>query len=160
MSYLLLTPYDNLFFRDGKPFDAGTSQWISSMNMPFPSTIYGAIFTHLMRQNLELKNEIMQFKKGFTNKVKDEDKLENELIKKLESYLKIRNIYLYNKAQNTIYIPAPLDMFINEKERVDYGKFINEEHFCMTNSTNNVKLNYLMKNRLHLYILFSQRGSF
>ncbi|SHK23416.1 type III-B CRISPR module-associated protein Cmr3 [Paramaledivibacter caminithermalis] len=143
MGYLLLKPYDSLFFRDGKPFEKGTSRWLSGMNIPYPSTIYGAIFSHIIRQNPKVSDEVDKMRQEFEKlKGKKQDKLAEALESKLMGYLKIKNIYLYDKNRNAAYIPAPLDIFINEEGRIKYGEFIKEKYRC----NNEIELEYLMKN--------------
>jgi len=38
-----ITPFDTLFFRDGKPFSRGEESWADGMFPPSPSVIYGAL---------------------------------------------------------------------------------------------------------------------
>lgn len=87
MAYMMIKPTDTLFFRSGKPFDAGADSWSDSSFLPNPSVIWGAMFSVL-------------FKEGKVG-VKDKEKLE------------IKNIYLCfekNKVLNFL-VPTPLDAF-------------------------------------------------
>ncbi|MEI6043218.1 MAG: type III-B CRISPR module-associated Cmr3 family protein, partial [Chloroflexota bacterium] len=46
---LFFEPSDFLFFRDGKPFSGGEVSFGSSMELPLPSVVYGAIRTRLLQ---------------------------------------------------------------------------------------------------------------
>ncbi|SHH53840.1 type III-B CRISPR module-associated Cmr3 family protein [Tepidibacter thalassicus] len=148
MGYLLLKPYDSLFFRDGKPFEKGISRWLSGMNTPYPSTIYGAIFSHIIRRNPKISNEIDEIRQKIEklrqNKyvIEELNRLSKDVELKLMGYLRIKNIYLYDKRRNDVYIPAPLDIFVDEEGEIKYGEFIKEKYCC----NNEVELEYLMKN--------------
>lgn len=102
-----IKPNDTIFFRDGKPFTQGESKWHSSMLMPNPSVLYGTIFSEILRQTPKLAKN-----KKFHTELADN--------------LKIKAIYLYNDKEDEIYLPAPLDLFENEKGDIRYGKFIKE----------------------------------
>lgn len=50
--WLLLQALDTQFYRDGRPFDAGTmSLWASSVFPPYPHTIYGGFRTAILARN-------------------------------------------------------------------------------------------------------------
>ncbi|MFZ2969463.1 MAG: type III-B CRISPR module-associated protein Cmr3 [Sulfuricurvum sp.] len=97
MSYMKIKPTDTLFFRGGKPFNAGLDSWSDSSFLPHPSVIWGAMFSVL-------------FKEGKVT-VADKETLE------------IKNIYLYNEKQTTILIPAPLDIFVDKEDRNYIAKY-------------------------------------
>ena len=90
--FIKIKPYDTLFFRTAKPFDAGKDSWSDSNFLPNPSVIWGAMFGVLYNEG----------------KVNTNDK----------EKLKIKNIYLYNEKQTTILIPAPLDIYVDEDENI------------------------------------------
>ena len=43
-----ISPWDTLLFRDGIPMEKGSSNYIESRAMPFPSVLYGALCSGLM----------------------------------------------------------------------------------------------------------------
>ena len=99
--FIKIEPLDTLFFRTAKPFDAGKDSWSDSNFLPNPSVIWGAMFSVLYNEY------------GLT-KTEDEEKLE------------IKNIYLY-KIENKVmrlYLPAPLDIFIDDNGKNHIGKII------------------------------------
>ena len=99
MAYMKIKPTDTLFFRDGKPFNAGSDSWSESSFLPNPSVIWGAMFGVLFRE------------KKVTTKHEDRKKLQ------------IKNIYLYNEEQTTILISAPLDIFVDSDNRKYIAKY-------------------------------------
>ncbi|MGX8796165.1 type III-B CRISPR module-associated Cmr3 family protein [Fusibacter sp. JL298sf-3] len=102
MQYLKITPYDTLFFRDGKPFTKNMSNRISSMFVPNPSTFHGAIFTALLAQNDTFREVFMNLgqakKKEVHNRV-----------------LEIGTVYLYEEKHDAIYMESPKDLFWNSR---------------------------------------------
>lgn len=107
MNLLKIKPYDNTFFRGGNNFNFEMSNLIQSRNIAYPSTFFGAIFTAILSQNDNFRNEF--FKKKYNN---DHLKI-----------LKINQIYLYNEKQNLVYISAPKDIFIGNGI-IKYGTFV------------------------------------
>lgn len=105
--YIRIKPGDTLFFRDGFSFKIGLNNYLQSLDIPYPSVFYGAIFSAILRQ-------------GKCTDIKEEIKN-----KKIESNLgeifKIDDIYLYDEIENEIFIHSPLDIFYN-----DYMKKIGE----------------------------------
>jgi CRISPR-associated protein Cmr3 len=86
MAYMKIKPTDTLFFRGGKPFNAGADSWSDSSFLPNPSVVWGAMFSVLFREG----------------KVEAKDK----------KLLTIKNIYLCfekNKVLNFL-VPTPLDV--------------------------------------------------
>jgi len=105
MAFMKIKPTDSLFFRGGKPFNAGADSWSDSSFLPHPSVIWGAMFSVLYKEDKIVKTKD---KNGKTI-------VSNEERKKLQ----IKNIYLYqkeNKVMNVL-VQTPLDVFIDE-----YGK--------------------------------------
>lgn len=95
MAFMTIKPKDTLFFRGGKPFTAGEDSWTDSSFLPNPSVIWGAMFSVLFSKREDCrKNPSKEAKR-----------------------LRIDNIYLYNEKEQTVLIPAPLDIFTD-----DYGK--------------------------------------
>jgi len=105
MAYMKIKPTDTLFFRGGKPFNAGADSWSDSSFLPHPSVIWGAMFSVLYKEN---KIKKTKDKDGKTI-VSDEERKK----------LKIKNVYLYQKENNVMnfLVPTPLDVYIDE-----YGK--------------------------------------
>ncbi|MGE4518025.1 MAG: type III-B CRISPR module-associated protein Cmr3 [Desulfobacteraceae bacterium] len=101
MAFMTIKPKDTLFFRGGKPFTAGENSWTDSSFLPNPSVIWGAMFSVLF----------------------SEKKICRKNPSKEAERLKIENIYLYNEKNQTVLIPAPLDIFTD-----DYGKFYLPEY--------------------------------
>jgi len=101
MAFMKIQPTDSLFFRDGKPFNAGSESWSDSSLLPNPSTIWGAMFA------------VLYDSKKLSSNIEDRKKLQ------------IKNIYLYNEKQTTILVPAPLDIFIDSDE----NKYISDYEY-------------------------------
>lgn len=103
MKYLHVQPHDPLFFRDGTPFGMGEDLWVHSSVMPAPSVFWGAMFTTFYA----------------TGKVSLEDKHK----------LTIKSVYLYNHSTKQVYIPAPLDIFVDDKKSTYSQRFIQADSF-------------------------------
>lgn len=132
MSYMKIKPTDTLFFRGGKPFNAGVDSWSDSSFLPHPSVIWGAMFSVLFRQSQEIQDKVSD--KADTTDFTD--------------YLEIKHIYLYNEKDGRVLLPAPLDLFIDDDKKVvreSYiGDIITSEslkdlEFIAPNSDKNVK---------------------
>lgn len=106
MPLIEIKPYDNTFFRDGKPFSIGMSNHLESMNTPYTSTIWGAIFTAILVENQEFRNKFFN-KKDYNHK----------------KLLNIKNIFLFNSIKKQLFIKAPLDLFADEDLNIKMGKF-------------------------------------
>lgn len=106
MSLVCLKPCDNTFFGDGKQFNFGMSNVITSKYTPYPSVFFGAIFTALLTKNNEFR------KKFFELGNYDHEKI-----------LQINQVYLYNEKNKSKYLPAPKDLFINSFGEILIGKF-------------------------------------
>lgn len=107
--FMKIKATDPLFFRTGKPFNMGEDSWTDSSLLPNPSVIWGAIFSSMMAQNKELRERVLN-KKDINP----------------EDYLSIKTIYLYNEETNTVLLPAPLDLFIDEKGDVVCERYIDK----------------------------------
>ena len=110
--WLQIKPMDTLLFRDATIFDKGMSNIIESRRMPYPSVLYGAICTALMeRGNLkELRNILI-----------DKEPSKKELENKLQQSLKLKEVYMVKK--NELYIPAPMDLFVDKLGKPYKGDF-------------------------------------
>lgn len=111
MKYLHVQPHDPLFFRDGMPFGMGEDLWIHSSVIPAPSVFWGAMFTTLYA----------------TGKVSLNDK----------DKLSIKAVYLYNHNTKQVYIPAPLDIFVDDKKKTYSQSFIQADSFIHNSSLPN-----------------------
>jgi CRISPR-associated protein Cmr3 len=101
-----IKPLDTLFFRDGRPFTMGSETWAEPIFPPYPSTVYGAIWTWLIFERGGLK----EFEDGKYNDelgriIKDE-KTNLKEVKKGNLTIKGPFICL----DNNIYFPVPFDL--------------------------------------------------
>lgn len=121
-SYLFIQPLDTLFFRSGKPFGKGEEAFVdSSMIIPYPSVIWGALFTSLCINSGD--ERLQKFS------IKDED------LQKLQ----VHHVYLHNPVLSKTLIPAPLDLFVDDKREFFFiEKYIN-------NPLSNVPFSTLVK---------------
>jgi len=95
---LWIRPLDPMFFRDGRPFDAGSYTWAESLAMPYPSVLWGAIFSMMGARKL------VNFK-------------ENEWDR-----LRITDYFLYDAKFERELVPAPLDLFSPKAGKGDHFK--------------------------------------
>ena len=102
MKLMKIKPNDILFFRDGKPFDAGENMWMGTSFMPNPSVFYGAIFSAILAQNSEHRNEILNLE--------------------LEQVLELGKVYIYDEENKDLYMSVPLDLFKNDRGFVKMGR--------------------------------------
>jgi len=133
MAYMTIKPTDTLFFRGGKPFAAGVDSWSDSSFLPNPSVIWGAMFSVLYLNSLDIQSKVLD----------KEDKTD------FTDYLEIGAIYLYNEKDGRVLLPAPLDLFIEEdSNRVAQERYISDIitsdefknlEFITPNSTKNAK---------------------
>ncbi|BDR81185.1 hypothetical protein N072000002_13650 [Clostridium tetani] len=119
-----IKPCDNTFFGDGNQFDFDISRIMKSKNTPYPSVFFGAIFTAILTYNDD-------FRKSFFENLKYDH----------EDILEIGQVYLFNEKDNEIYIKAPMDLFMDFKGDIDFGKFKKED-----NRLNSLSYNYILIN--------------
>lgn len=105
MELINIKPCDNVFFGDGAKFKFGTNSFISSKSSPYPSVFFGAIFTAILSENNFLRTSF------FEHANYDHEKI-----------LEINQVYLFNKKDGNVYIPAPKDLFVNSKGEIFFGK--------------------------------------
>lgn len=117
---LKITPMSELFFRDGITMKQGTSNWLISKAIPNLSVFYGALISLQLRKG-ELGDILELIKKSVQEKNKKE--IQDIIDIKLREKVKIHGIYLV--ADRELYMPAPLDLFYNEKEKVKKGEYKN-----------------------------------
>lgn len=105
--FLKIKPCDTTFFRDGKPFDLFSNNFIYSKTVPYSSVFFGALFTSLLAKHDTFRKEFFQ------RNLNDHKEI-----------LKIENIFIMND-NNDIYIKAPLDLFVdnNKKDKTYIGEF-------------------------------------
>jgi len=104
MSFMKIKPIDSLFFGSRKPFNAGSDSWTDNSSLPNPSTIWGAMFSILFKED-KINKSTENGRTKVSNKEREK--------------LKIKNIYLYNEKNRVlnILIPTPLDIYIDEYGR-------------------------------------------
>lgn len=110
--YLEVTAKDTLLFRDTMSMDMGTTNFIESMAMPYPSVIYGMLTTALMREGF------LEELKSFLNR-KPDSLLKRE--KFLAEHLHVNSLYLSYDGE--LFIPAPLDLFVDGDGKVYMGEY-------------------------------------
>ena len=96
--FISIKPLDTLFFRGAKPFNMSDDSWSDSYFLPFPSVIWGALYAHLYVNYEEAKEE-----ENFKN-------------------LKIKNIYLYNFKDKSIFLTMPNDVF-SDGQKLYIGEY-------------------------------------
>lgn len=109
MNLLKIKPCDNTFFRDGKIFKMGYNNMITSKNTPYSSVFFGAVFSAFLAKNPKVRGKFLA--QNFNN---GDDR---------HKILNIGQVYLYSESDNAAYIPAPKDLFLNEKRKVFFGEF-------------------------------------
>lgn len=115
-----ITPVGEMFFRDTMNMTMGESNWIISNRIPSLSVFYGALTSMQLREGkfvdvLELIKE--------ANKEKNKDirnKKQQEIDQLLKSKIKIHGIYLADETN--LYMPTPLDLFLDEDYRIKLGE--------------------------------------
>lgn len=128
MPLLKIKPLDNTFFRKGDPFNKDINNHLESMDTPYKSTIFGAIFTALLTENDGFRQEFFDDKnKSYYREIKE--------------ILVIKNIFLYNGFN--LYIKAPLDLFIDEEKQVFNVK---QGEFRKYDFISNLPFKYLLEN--------------
>jgi len=134
---LFIKPNDVLFFRDGRPFDAGSDNTARMVFPPSPTTFYGALRTAIMSQKnvdfAELKNS------------KNLDSTLSEIaINANERTLSISDFGLVRKKGNNFerLFPVPFDI-VKEKDK--------EKFFILSPMQNDkVKMNFPNNNLIPL----------
>jgi len=101
-----IKPLDTLFFRDGKPFTMGSETWAEPIFPPYPSTVYGAIWTWLIFERGGLKEfEDGKYKDELGRIIKNEKSNFKEIKK---GSLTIKGPFIC--LDNNIYFPLPFDL--------------------------------------------------
>lgn len=115
---LKITPMSELFFRDGITMEQGTSNWLISKVIPNLSVFYGALISLQLRKG-EFGDILELVKKS--SQAENKKEIQDKIDIKLRERIKIHGIYLV--ADRELYMPAPLDLFYNEKETVKKGEY-------------------------------------
>lgn len=66
---VMIQPTDLLFFRNAKPFKSGEGAYGESLDLPFPSTIYGAIRSHLLFEHCKDYDRFLSADEGDLSEV-------------------------------------------------------------------------------------------
>jgi len=111
--FIFLKPADTLFFRDGKPFDAGTDSFAGGIFPPYPSTLYGVLRSAIM---MNAKVDFEKFIKvdNYNHNIEEvgtKDKL---------GTLSIAGPWLAGALKNSLYVdyfPSPLNLVLDENNR-------------------------------------------
>jgi len=112
-----IKPLDTLFFRDGRPFSMGAETWANSIFPPYPSTVYGAIWTWLIFEKGSLKEfEDGKYKIELGRIIKNEKSNFKEIIK---GRLKIKGPFIC--LDNNTYFPVPFDL-LEKKDAAEKEK--------------------------------------
>ena len=102
-----LEPIDTLFFRDSRPFEAGTDAFAESTQMPSPLAVYGAIGSYLLRRKGADIN-------AFLDGGNDSELGQYDSTLK-DTPLKITGIFL--SWDGITYLPAPANLIcVNDSE--------------------------------------------
>lgn len=109
--YAKITPEGVVLFRDETSMEKGETNWIVSKYMPYPSVFWGTICTALLREG----------KLGDIKKLIDEKKPDQHSI--MEKNLKLEFVGIYDEKEREAYIPAPLDLYVSNKNIVFCGKY-------------------------------------
>lgn len=104
-----IIPYDSLFFRDGKPFNKNSddNNYHDGLYTPYPSTMYGAIFSMLLRtlDRNKLHKEFEFIKRRMDDR---------EINKILSNCFRLKRIYIYDDKRSSIYVKSPSDISFND----------------------------------------------
>ncbi len=103
----MIIPMDVLFFRDMTRFEKKRSNEVPTMITPYPSTLYGSLFSCFLREGL--------FETAL-------DSIRNKKTPPMYRYLQIEKSGLF--SHGTFWIPAPIDLFYNSKaiKKAEYKK--------------------------------------
>lgn len=175
MKLMTIKPKDNIFVGSGKRFAKGENNWVQSKAIPSPSVFHGAIASLMLSLDKNRKNEYLELINKY-RKERNKKNADKSKVKKLQekykeknpkNFITIDNIYLtgnIDKNAHNInkYIPAPLDLFINDKGYISYGKF-KKISPCYSTSFND-ELEYLLDscepNTDRVESMFIDRASF
>jgi len=101
MKCLELNPIDVLYFRNSKPFAKGEEHFSTSLFPPYPSTLYGALRTLILRQN------DISFDSFYAGNIDDDLK---KLVGTPQSIGSLMINGLFLQREETIYLSPPADL--------------------------------------------------
>ena len=101
--YLHLQPHDPLLFGSGKPFSMGEETSLEGEKLPPGSTVWGALYSHLLLRGLVSTTEADRKK------------------------LRIQAVYLYHAPSQSLYVPTPVDVYQDQKGRVHPAAYLEAE---------------------------------
>lgn len=117
MMWLFVQPNDTLFFRDGRPFDAGADVWTWTIFPPFPSTIYGMLrtfFINMVSTKIDHSNYFANIPNEYKDLLGDKNK---------PGELSILGPFLGKKNNDkaSLWISSPSDLWKwDDNDRVKY----------------------------------------
>ncbi|MEQ8704128.1 MAG: type III-B CRISPR module-associated protein Cmr3 [Phaeodactylibacter sp.] len=122
--YLQITPFDGLFFGKGRPFSIGDESWTEAELLPPPGVVWGALFSQLWYRDNNTPLDA----------------------------LKIGRIMLLGENVTQCYLPAPLDIFIEDEVRRHHHNFYwQDDHgFLTKREEQNVLLKPLTDEKVEL----------
>lgn len=119
-----IKPLGPLFFNGGQFFgiDGDASPWVTSRKMPYPSVIYGALFSLIYQHHSLTSKEIEEIKTRYYGYKKSNYKIyKNAMDEYMKSHLNIGSIFLNDGEENLI--SAPHDLFIEDNRTIEYGDY-------------------------------------
>jgi CRISPR-associated protein Cmr3 len=125
-----VSPLDVLFFRNGKPFNADDSPIGETIDMPYPSTFYGAFRSRVLMDNSEKYCEFLDGKAGEITEVIGSPDYKGSLEINFFSLLK------EDKTNKDILLPLPRDMVVKKGDERD-GLF----HLRLASKKSWIKMN-------------------
>lgn len=110
--WLFIQPNDTLFFRAGRPFEAGTDVWIETVFPPFPHTVYGMLRTLIAHKALTRPDY-----DDLLSGIKDDSYKELLGTKDSPGTLSIQGPFLGHEWGGSveIFLPLPQDLFLLRK---------------------------------------------
>lgn len=114
--WLFIQPNDTLFFRSGRPFEAGSDVWIETIFPPFPHTVYGMLRTLIAHKALTCPDY-----DDFLSGIKDDSYKELLGTKDSIGTLSIQGPFLgYEWGGSVkIFLPPPQDLFLLPEKKRD-----------------------------------------
>lgn len=115
--WLFIQPNDTLFFRDGRPFDAGADVWTGILFPPYPSTCYGmlrTLFVHLLSKRVDYDAFFTNLPEKFKGLLGDENN---------PGSLSIHGPFFGEKIDNEIHLSvlSPADLWKKEDKNTAKG---------------------------------------
>ncbi|ACL70264.1 type III-B CRISPR module-associated protein Cmr3 [Halothermothrix orenii] len=138
-----VSPLDVLFFRNGKPFDADDSPIGETIDMPYPSTFYGAFRSRVLLDNSERYFEFLEGKAGEITEVIGSPDFKGSL--KINFFSLIKE----DKVFKDILLPLPQDMVVKKGDKSSgllHLRFVSKKSWIkMNNSLSHLLINPVSK---------------